>query len=199
MRIVIDPVRPSPRAVKRVSEIISSGGIVVYPTDTVYGIGCCLSNKKGADRINAIKKSNKPRSIMLSDLKNISMYALVSNKAFKVIKNILPGPYTVILPATRLVPRLLQSKRKTIGIRMPDHWFCKALVTELGEPLFTGSIPTQAGGFHVDPLQIEKDFGHMVDAIVDCGILADIPSTIISMETDEFQILREGLGSLSIV
>lgn len=198
MRIIIDPLRPKPRVVKRVSEILSSGGIVVYPTDTVYGLGCSMSNKKGVDKINTIKMSNKPRSIMLSDLKNISMYAKVSNKAFKVIKGLLPGPYTVIFPATRLVPRLLQSKRKSIGIRIPDHWFCRSIVSALGEPLITTSVPMSEGGLHVDPVKIEIDLGHMVDLIVDSGILADIPSTIISMETDEFQIIREGLGAIPI-
>jgi len=196
VRIVIDPLRPKPRAIKRVVEILSSGGIIIYPTDTVYGLGCSMLNRRGIEKINTIKTPNKPKSIMLSDLKNISMYAKVSNKSFKVIKDLLPGPYTVILPATRLVPRLLQSKRKSIGIRIPDHWFCRAIINALGGPLITTSVPMSGGGLHVDPVKIEKELGHMVDVIVDGGILADIPSTIISMEKDEFHVIREGLGAI---
>jgi len=199
MRILIDSDKPRPRAVKRVAEILSDGGIIVYPTDTVYGLGCCITNKKGIDRINAIKASVKPRSIMFSDIKNMSMYAKISNETFRVLKNLLPGPYTIVLPATRLVPRLLQSNRKSIGVRIPDHWFCRAIVDEIGEPIITTSVPLSHERLHIDPLEIESDLGHRVDVIVDSGILPDIPSTIISLETDIPEVIREGQGPVDIL
>ena len=199
MRILIDSDKPKPRAVKRVAEILSDGGIIVYPTDTVYGLGCCITNKEGIDRINAIKASVKPRSIMFSDIKNMSMYAKISNETFRVLRNLLPGPYTIILPATRLVPRLLQSNRKSIGVRIPDHWFCKAIVDEIGEPIITTSVPLSHERLHIDPLEIENDLGHRVDVIVDSGILPDIPSTIISLETDIPEVIREGQGPVDIL
>jgi tRNA threonylcarbamoyl adenosine modification protein (Sua5/YciO/YrdC/YwlC family) len=194
VRILIDPKTPKPRTVKRVAGILTKGGIIVYPTDTVYGLGCCITNKRGIDTINSIKASVKPRSIMFSDIKTISRYAKVSNEAFRIIRSLLPGPYTIILPATRLVPRLLQSNRKSIGIRIPNHWFCQAIVQEIGEPIITTSVPLSHERVHIDPLEIERDLGHRVDAIVDSGILPDIPSTVISLETDTPEVIREGQG-----
>jgi len=200
MRIEIEPNVPKPRAVKRAVEILKADGIIVYPTDTVYGIGCRLSNKKGIDKLNDIKKGpDKPRSIMLSDLKEISLYANVDNNAFRLIKQILPGPYTVILPSTKLVPRIMQSNRKTIGIRIPVHWFCEMLIQELGEPIVTTSIPVGKQGFHVDPLEIEDQLGHMVDLIIDSGILPDEPSTVISLESGAIEILRQGRGEINFI
>lgn len=196
MRILIDPRTRKPRTVKRVAEILSKGGIIIYPTDTVYGIGCCITNKKGIDTINSIKASVKPRSIMFTDFTTISRYAKVSNEAFRIMRSLLPGPYTIILPATRLVPRLLQSNRKSIGVRIPDHWFCQAIVEEIGEPIITTSVPLSHERVHIDPLEIEKDLGHRVDAIIDSGILPDIPSTVISLETDMPQVIRKGQGSV---
>jgi tRNA threonylcarbamoyl adenosine modification protein (Sua5/YciO/YrdC/YwlC family) len=199
MRILIDPVKPKPRAVTRVAEILLQGGIIVYPTDTVYGLGCCITNKKGIDKINSIKASIKPRSIMFADIKSISKYAKLSNEAFRVLRTLLPGPYTIVLPATRLVPRLLQSNRKSIGVRIPDHWFCQAIVDEINEPIITTSVPMSNEQLHIDPVEIDADLGHMVDAVVDSGILPDIPSTMISLEKDSLQVVREGLGPLDIL
>lgn len=198
MRIIIDPLTPKPRAVKTVGEILLKGGIVVYPTDTVYGIGCCMTNKKGIDAINSIKTSVKPRSIMLADLKEISQYAKVSNEAFRFLRTLLPGPYTFILPSTRLVPRLLQTHRKSIGVRIPEHWFCQAIVREVGEPIITASVPLAHDQRHIDPIEIDRHLGHRVDAVVDSGILPDVPSSIISLETDMPVLIREGLGDVSM-
>ena len=198
MRIMIDPKTPKPRTVSRVAEILKKGGIIVYPTDTVYGLGCCISNKHGIDKINTIKVSKKPRSIMLADIKDISMFAKVSNEAYRIMRILFPGPYTIILPATRLVPKLLQTNRKSVGVRIPDHWFCRAIVRETGEPIITSSVPMTDEKRHIDPIEIEAHLGHMVDAIVDSGILPDIPSTIISMDTDTPEIVRRGLGPTDI-
>ena len=195
---MIDPKTPKPRTVSRVAEILKKGGIIVYPTDTVYGLGCCISNKHGIDKINTRKVSKKPRSIMLADIKDISMFAKVSNEAYRIMRILFPGPYTIILPATRLVPKLLQTNRKSVGVRIPDHWFCRAIVRETGEPIITSSVPMTDEKRHIDPIEIEAHLGHMVDAIVDSGILPDIPSTIISMDTDTPEIVRRGLGPTDI-
>ncbi|MCE5275701.1 MAG: threonylcarbamoyl-AMP synthase [Deltaproteobacteria bacterium] len=194
MRILIDPKIPKPRVVSRVAEILKQGGVIVYPTDTVYGLGCCITSKKGIEKINQIKASQKPKSIMFSEIKDISQYAKVSNEAYRIMRILFPGPYTIILPATRLVPRLLQTNRKAVGVRIPDHWFCRAVINETGEPIITTSIPLSDERLHIDPIEIEAQFGHMVDVIVDSGILPDIPSSVISMETDAVEIIRRGLG-----
>ncbi len=131
---------------------------------------------------------------MLSDIKDISMFAKVNNEAYRIMRILFPGPYTIILPATRLVPRLLQTNRKSVGVRIPDHWFCRAIIQEVGEPIITTSVPMTDEKLHIDPIEIEAHLGHAVDAIIDSGILPDIPSTIISMDTDTLEIIRHGLG-----
>ncbi|HOS96732.1 MAG TPA: L-threonylcarbamoyladenylate synthase [Deltaproteobacteria bacterium] len=198
MRIQIDPMRPKPRTAQQVAEILKDGGIVVYPTDTVYALGFIVSNKHGLDRISQIKASVKPKSIIFADIKDISEYAKVSNEAYRLMRLLFPGPYTLILPATRHVPRLLQSKRKSIGVRIPDHWFCRELVSQIGEPIITTSIPLTDDQIHIDPIEIEVHLGNRVEAIVDSGILPDIPSTVVSLETDSPEIVRYGLGPTDI-
>lgn len=199
MRIQIDPMRPKPRTVSQVAGILREGGIIVYPTDTVYALGCMVSNKHGLDSISQIKASKKPKSIIFAEIKDVSEYAKVSNEAYRLMRELFPGPYTLILPATRLVPRLLQSNRKSIGVRIPDHWFCRALVEQVGEPVITTSIPLTDERIHIDPIEIEAHLGHRVDAIVDSGILPDIPSTVISMESGSPEIVRYGLGPTEFI
>ncbi|OPZ60841.1 MAG: Threonylcarbamoyl-AMP synthase [Deltaproteobacteria bacterium ADurb.Bin510] len=199
MRFAIDPQRPKPRIVSQVAEILKNDGIIVYPTDTVYGLGCLISNKHGIERIQAIKRSRKPMSIILPDLKTISEYAQVDNTAFKLIRQLTPGPYTFVLPATRLVPKLLQDNRKTIGVRVPDHWFCQDLLNAVNEPIITTSMPHEDESVYSDPLTIESDFGHAVDAVVDCGILGDSPSTVLSFEEGSPTLIRQGLGPVDFL
>jgi len=189
MRILIDPQRIKPRVVEQVGEIL-----MVYPTDTVYALGCIVSNKHGLERISRIKASNKPKSVIFSDIKMVCDYAKMDNEAYRLMRLIFPGPYTVILPATKNVPKLLQSKRKSIGVRIPDHWFCRSLVEKVGEPIITTSVPLADDRIHIDPVEIEAHLGQQVDAIVDSGILPDIPSTVISLEEDTPRIVRYGLG-----
>ncbi len=199
MRISIDPQRPKPRLIQRVADILMDGGIVVYPTDTVYALGCIVSNRGGLERISRIKASTKPKSIIFADIGSVSEYAKVGNEAYRLMRLLFPGPYTLILPATRNVPRLLQSNRKSIGVRIPDHWFCRDLVRITGEPVITTSVPFTDDRIHIDPVEIEGHLGHLVDAVVDGGILPDIPSTVISLETDTPQIVRYGLGSTDLI
>ena len=198
--LAINPDNPQVRLIRQVVEVLTGGGLIGYPTDTGYALGCDLYNLKGISRLYQIKRRplSKPFSFICADLKNISGYAQVGNFAYKTMKRLLPGPYTFILPATRLVPRLLQRGRKAVGVRIPDHWFCKEIVETVGEPIITTSIPLSDEQIHVDPLEIESHFGHMVDVIVDSGILPDIPSTILSMETDTLEIVRRGLGPLDM-
>lgn len=198
MRIQIDPMIPKPRTAQQVAAILKDHGIIVYPTDTVYALGCMVSNKHGLEKISQIKASKKPKSIIFSDIRDITEYAKVSNEAYRLMRLLFPGPYTLILPATRHVPRLLQSRRKSIGVRIPDHWFCRELVNQVGEPIITTSIPLTDEQIHIDPIEIEVHLGHMVDAIVDSGILPDIPSTVVSLETDTPEIVRYGLGSTDL-
>ena len=199
MLISINSQNPQLRLIKKAVEILQQGGLVIYPTDTVYGLGCALSNKKGIERIYAIKRQNKkqPFSFICSDLKDISSYALVSDSAYKTLKHFLPGPYTFILEASRLVPKIILPKRKTTGIRVPDNAICMALVRELGEPVISSSVKNEQDEFISDPRIIEEQFRHQVDLVIDGGILAPNPSSVISLIEDQVEVIRTGKGDVT--
>lgn len=199
MLISINSQNPQMRLIKKAVEIIREGGLVIYPTDTVYGLGCALSNKKGIERIYAIKRQNKkqPLSFICADLKDISTYARVSDPAYKTLKHFLPGPYTFILEASRLVPKIILPKRKTTGIRVPDNAICLALVKELGEPVINSSVKNESDEFISDPRIIEEKFRHQVDLVIDGGILASEPSSVISLIEDEIEVIRTGKGDVT--
>ena len=196
VRLSIHPKNPQGRHIRRAVETLREGGVIVYPTDTVYGLGCDITMKHGVERIVRIKGRDpkKPMSIVCSDLTDISRYALVSNVAYRILKRFLPGPYTFILEATREVPRMLLTKQKTVGIRVPDHPAALDLVRELGHPI----LSTSANPSGVDPLgdpdEIEKLLGPVVDVILDAGPLPHIPSTVVSLVGDNVDVLREGAG-----
>ena len=187
------------RLIKKAVEIIREGGLVIYPTDTVYGLGCALSNKKGIERIYAIKRQDKkqPFSFICADLKDISSYARVSDSAYKSMKHFLPGPYTFVLEASRLVPKIILPKRKTTGIRVPDNAICLALVRELGEPVISSSVKNRQDEFISDPRIIEEEFRHHVDLVIDGGILAPEPSSVISLLEDQTEVIRTGKGDVT--
>ena len=187
------------RLIKKAVEILKQGGLVIYPTDTVYGLGCALSNKKGIERIYAIKRQNKkqPFSFICADLKDISSYARVSDSSYKTMKHFLPGPYTFILEASRLVPKIILPKRKTTGIRVPDNAICLALVRELGEPVISSSVKNEQDEFISDPQIIEEKFRHQVDLVIDGGILAPEPSSVISLIDDRIEVIRTGKGDVT--
>jgi len=199
MLITINGQNPQMRLIKKAADILRDGGIVIYPTDTVYGLGCKLSNKKGIEKIYRIKKRNEkqPFSFICADLKDISRYARVSDYAYKTMKRLLPGPYTFILEASRLVPKIILPKRQTTGIRVPDNLICLALVGELSEPIISTSVKNEAGEIMTDPAEIEKRFRHFVDLVIDGGILADGQSSVISLVDDNVDIIRVGKGDLS--
>jgi len=190
---------PQMRLIKKAVEVLRQGGIIVYPTDTVYGLGCDLSNKKGIEKIYEIKRRNKkqPLSFVCADLKHISQYAKVTDYAYKTMRRLLPGPYTFILEASRLVPKIILPKRQTTGIRVPDNNICLSLVRELEQPIISTSVKTAEGEDLGNPYAIEEKFGKIVDLIIDGGIINPEPSSVVSLVDDQIEILRIGKGDVS--
>ena len=199
MLIKINPQNPQPRLIRRVVEALREGGVIAYPTDTVYGLGCSLYNKKGIERIYQIKRSekNRPFSFICADLKSISLYAKVSNYAYKTMKRLLPGPYTFVLEGTKLVPKIMLTRRMTAGIRVPNNPICLAIVKELGHPVISTSAMLAAGEVFYDPAEIEKKLGHGLDLVIDGGVLVSEPSSVIDLTEDMPKVLREGKGDVS--
>ena len=199
MLISINSQNPQMRLIKKAAEVLRSGGIIIYPTDTVYGLGCDLFNKKGIEKIYKIKKRSEkqPFSFVCADLKDISRYARVSDYAYKTMKRLLPGPYTFILEASRLVPKIILPKRQTTGIRVPDNRICLALVGELGQPIISTSVKNEDGEIMTDPIVMEKKFRHCVDLVIDGGILATGQSSVISLVDDQTEVIRIGKGDVS--
>ena len=200
MLININAQNPQVRLIRKVVDILKKGGIVVYPTDTYYGIGCDLMNPKAIEKIYLIKRrdKSKPFSFICSDLTNISRYAKVSNYAYRTMKRLLPGPYTFILEGSRLVPKIMLTKRKTAGIRVPNNAICLALVRELGNPIITTSATTPEGESFRDASLIRDQFGRQVDAVIDGSGVSGEPSSIISLIEDTPQIIRRGAGDVSL-
>ncbi|MBW2064467.1 MAG: threonylcarbamoyl-AMP synthase [Deltaproteobacteria bacterium] len=193
MIVSINPENPQKRLIKRVVEVLESGGLIAYPTDTFYGIGCDLFNKKGIQLIHKLKNRplKKPFSIICDSLKEISRYAQVSNYAYKTMKRSLPGPYTFILEATKLVPKIMLTKRKTVGIRVPDNKICLEIVRTLGRPI----ISTSAG--YDDPLSIQEAYSAYLDIIIDGGVIYPRPSSVVSLIDDVPEVIRVGKGEVS--
>lgn len=179
--------------------MLAAGGIIAYPTDTCYGIGCDLYNKKGIEKIYQLKRRplSKPFSFICADLKNISEYAKVSNYAYKMMRRLLPGPYTFILEGTRLVPRIMLTKRKTAGIRVPDNAICLGLVRLLGHPIISTSASREDGTVMSDPYEIEEYYKKNLDLVIDGGIIIPEPSSVISLINDTPEVIRVGKGDVS--
>jgi tRNA threonylcarbamoyl adenosine modification protein (Sua5/YciO/YrdC/YwlC family) len=191
---------PEPRKIKKIVEILANGGIIAYPTDTFYGIGCDLFNKASIEKIYHLKRRSQqqPFSFICSDLKNISEYAQVTNYAYKTMKRLLPGPYTFVLEGSRMVPRIMLTKRQTVGIRVPANPICLAIVELLGHPIIsTSAADPETGAILSTPREIQDKIGHALDMIVDGGAVPGIPSSVISLIDDSPEILREGAGDLS--
>ena len=199
MYLAINSQNPQLRLIRKAVDILQDGGVIIYPTDTVYGLGCALFNKKGIDRIYEIKRRDRkqPLSFVCADLKDISKYAKVSDFAYKTMKRLLPGPYTFVLEASRLVPKIILPKRLATGIRVPDNQICLSLVRELGQPIISTSVTTENGEVLSDPNEIKEKFGKRVDLIIDGGILASEPSSVISLVDDIIEIIRVGNGDVS--
>ncbi len=197
-RIQIHPDNPQQRILKSAVGVLENGGLLIYPTDSVYGLGCDLLNKNAVEKIYRIKGNDKRKllSFICPDLKGISEYAYVPNAAYKVMRHLLPGPYTFILNATRQVPRILLEKRKTVGIRVPDNAVCQALLAEFGRPVISTSACLQDQEYLHDPDAIEQTFTHLVDIFLDTGPGGLEPSTIIDFTQDEPVVIRQGKGRL---
>jgi tRNA threonylcarbamoyl adenosine modification protein (Sua5/YciO/YrdC/YwlC family) len=199
MIIGINPQNPQLRLIRRVVEVLRRGGVIGYPTDTIYGIGCDLFNKDAIEGIYRLKKHNrnKPLSFICSDLKDISRYAHVSNYAYKTMRRLLPGAYTFVLEATKLVPKMVMTKQKTVGIRVPDNPICLALVRELGHPIISTSVYRPDEELYSDPREIEERFGKSLDLVIDGGIIVAEHSSIIDLTDEIPRVIRRGKGDVS--
>jgi tRNA threonylcarbamoyl adenosine modification protein (Sua5/YciO/YrdC/YwlC family) len=198
MILKLDPNNPQPRHINRITEVLREGKIIAYPTDTYYGIGCDLYQKKAIEKVYRLKKRNikKPFSFICADLKDISQYARVSNYAYRTMRRLLPGPYTFILEGTNLVPKIMLSPRKEAGIRVPDSQICMALVKSLGNPIITTTASNADDIPLTDPQEIETLFKGSIEIVVDGGKVPGGPSTVVSLIEDTPKIIREGLGKV---
>lgn len=198
MLLHIHPKDPQPRLVKQVVESLQKGGIIIYPTDTIYGLGCDIFQPKAIERIARIKKIEPQKaqlSFVCSDLSHLSEYAKqIQTSTYRLLKEYLPGPYTFILPASKQVPKILQSKKDTIGLRIPDNAIAMAIVKELGRPILSASLPGEMVEDYTDPEVMYENFNKLVDFVIDGGPGGTIPSTIIDCTGDEPVVTREGLG-----
>lgn len=193
---------PQKRHIDRMVEALKDDGLIIYPTDTTYGLGGSLFSKKAIEKIYMLKphKKKKPLTFLCSDLKDISRYAHVPDLAYRVMKRLIPGPYTFILEATREVPKLVMTNRKTVGIRVPDNNICLQLVEGLGNPIISTTAVSAQKEYFDDPYDLRDRLGHAVDYIVDGGLLAFDPSTVIDLtDPDGVKIIREGKGDISNV
>ena len=198
MLLHIHPDNPQPRLIKQVVESLLQGGIIIYPTDTVYGLGCDILQQKAVERICRIKKVDPKKaqlSFVCSDLSHLSDFTKpLSTPIYRLLKEKLPGPYTFILPASKMVPRILQSNKDTIGLRIPDNNIAKAIVHELGRPILSASLPGEMVEDYTDPEVMHENFINEVEYIIDGGIGGMIPSTIIDCTGETPLLIREGLG-----
>lgn len=200
MLLEIHPKDPEARKIKKVVETIRNGGVIIYPTDTVYGIGCDIMSKSAVEKVCSIRRLDPEKamlSIICSDMSQISEYtAQLDNTLFRLLKQHLPGPYTFVLKANNEVPKLFKNRKKTIGIRIPDHPIVKAIVEELGHPILTTSLKSddEILEYHTNPLDFYQEFEHQVDIIIDAGNCGNTPSTLIDCSKGEPELIRPGAG-----
>lgn len=193
MLLSINPDNPQQRLINKVVQVLDEGGLIIYPTDTFYGIGCDLFNKRSIQRVYQLKRRplRKPFSFVCANLKDISRYAKVSNDAYRIMKRLLPGPYTFVLEGTRLVPRLMLATRRTVGIRVPDNRICLGIVKGLGRPIISTSV-------HLDnPSEIHDTYSSSVEMVIDGGVISYEPSTVVSLVNDSPEVIREGKGEVN--
>lgn len=199
MLLEINPYNPQLRLVQQVVDKLKNGAVICYPTDTGYGIGCDIFNPKAIKRVSQIKQrpKHKPFSFMCSDLTHISNYAHVSNTAYRLLRKRLPGPYTFVLPGTKVVPKVMITKQKTVGIRVPDNRISQLLIQTLGNPIVNTSLPTDDAPPASDPYDIDQLLGNRVDLVIDGGPIIADPSSVIDLTGDYPEILREGKGDVT--
>jgi tRNA threonylcarbamoyl adenosine modification protein (Sua5/YciO/YrdC/YwlC family) len=198
----IHPVNPEVRKIKNVVEVLRGGGVIIYPTDTIYGIGCDLMNRKAVERVchvMGIKPNKLDLSFICNDLSHISEYVRrIDTPIFKLLKKALPGPYTFILESSSKVPKILDVNKKTVGIRIPDHNIPRFIVKELGNPLITSSIKDddRIKAYTTDPEEIFEDFKNLVDIVIDGGPGNNLPSTVVDCTGNELVVVREAAGDI---
>jgi tRNA threonylcarbamoyl adenosine modification protein (Sua5/YciO/YrdC/YwlC family) len=199
--VEIHPVDPQPRRIAQVVSAIRDGGLIAYPTDSSYALGCHIGDKKAMDRIHRIRQTDKNHNftLVVRDLSEISLYAKVDNWAYRLLKSLTPGPYTLILQATREVPKRLQNpRRRTIGLRVPDHPIVAALLDALGEPIMSSTLSLPGDDMPLtDPYEIDRRIGHEIELIVDAGPTGIEPTTVIDLSGGSVEILRKGRGDIS--
>jgi tRNA threonylcarbamoyl adenosine modification protein (Sua5/YciO/YrdC/YwlC family) len=199
--VKIYPDSPHQRIVRQAVEILRNGGVISYPTDTIYGLGAAINNKAAIERIYKIKKisNSKLLSFICKDIKDLSQYAYISNSSYKIMKRCFPGPFTFVLPATSKTPKKLYQKRRTVGIRVPDSELCRVLVEQLGSPILSTSVPAGPDEVLNDPKEIDRRIGDQIELILDGGILISRPSTVVDLTGDEPQVTRAGKGDVSLI
>lgn len=196
MLLEINPRHPEPRKISQALAVLERGGLIAYPTDTVYGLGCDLMNKQAIERLYVVKgmQKNKSLAFICHDLSDIAKYAVVDNWAYRILRHNLPGPYTFILPATREVPKMVLSKQKTVGIRVPDHPVVTTLARELGRPIISSTAAPPGEDAMIDPSEIDDRF--KLDLVLDGGVCGMTPTTVVDLSEGQVQIVREGAGPI---
>jgi tRNA threonylcarbamoyl adenosine modification protein (Sua5/YciO/YrdC/YwlC family) len=199
MLLEINPINPQLRLIEQVVKLLQGGAVICYPTETGYGIGCDLMNQKAIKGIMQLKRrpKDKPFSFMCSDLTDISRYAHVSNTAYRLMKKSLPGPYTFVLPGTKLVPKIMATKQKTVGIRVPTHPICRLLLTTLGNPIVNTSAQLEDHDAAAEAYQLDDYLGNRIDLIIDGGPVYPDPSSVIDLTGDVPVVLRIGKGDVT--
>jgi tRNA threonylcarbamoyl adenosine modification protein (Sua5/YciO/YrdC/YwlC family) len=199
MLLEINPINPQLRLIEQVVKLLQDGAVICYPTETGYGIGCDLMNQKAIKEIMQLKRrpKDKPFSFMCSDLTDISHYAHVSNTAYRLMKKSLPGPYTFVLPGTKLVPKIMATKQKTVGIRVPTHPICRLLLTTLGNPIVNTSAQLEDHDAAAEAYQLDDYLGNRIDLIIDGGPVYPDPSSVIDLTGDVPVVLRIGKGDVT--
>ncbi len=202
MILQIHPKNPQPRHIKQVADCLKDGGVIVYPTDTIYGLGCSINHPKAIEKICQIKKVDPAKaqlSFICKDLSHLSDYTKsIDTPLYRLLKAHLPGPFTFILPASKQVPKILQSKKSTIGLRVPDNTICMEILSALDAPILSASLPGDAIEDYTDPEVIYEHLGGFVDYVIDGGFGGIVPSTIVDCTTDSWEITRQGLGEIEL-
>ncbi len=202
MLIELHPLNPEPRKIAQITECLRGGGTIIYPTDTIYGLGCDIFNQKAIEkvcRIKGVRPEKTNFSFICNDLSHITDFVLpLDNPQYRMLKRLLPGAYTVILKANNTVPKMFKNNKKTVGIRVPNHVIARIIVTELGNPILSTSLkaPDDILEYYTDPYEIHEEFGNLVDIVIDGGTGGNIGSTVIDYTTDEIIIIREGAGEI---
>jgi len=198
MLLTVHPVNPQPRNIKTIIDCLMSGGIIIYPTDTIYGLGCDIFQHKAIERICLIKQVDPQKaqlSFVCNNLGDLSKYTKsISTPLYRLLRSYLPGPYTFILPASKEVPKILKSKKQTIGLRIPDNVIANTITQELGHPVLSSSLPGDMVEEYTDPEMIHEKFKNLVDIVVDGGIGGIVPSTVIDCTKEPPEVIRQGLG-----